>query len=581
MSPSAPDEPFDREDAPFLPPVGSGNNNNNRHNHQHHRRDSDNTDIGINDGSNSKHAIPKSTAAEKVRFRLTVVLFVMVLALETGMIMSMGPLTRLYESIACRNYYSLSDPGKIGAGGQVKEELCKVNDVQTEVAAVVGYMQFFDGLLSALLAIPYGLLADRIGRKPTVCLSIPGFILNGILILVPLRFSNVFPLRTVWLSSLTWFIGGGPVVAFATLWTMMADVTTNEERASVFFKFGVAVFGAECIAGVISSWLMTLNPWIPTLLGFGIVILGMLFSLVLPETMPVSTPRSNRRSSVELADLVSDDDTLIEPQLQKEEQDSGDSIFLEEPGEESFPFIETKQSTKPTLFSPTHTYFRSYLTPYKFIFQNKRILLLLTAFLVYRLSRGSSWFLVQYVSTRYDWTIAQANLLLSFRPALSVPLFLYIIPYLSKYLLQSMKPAAKDLHLARISILLLTLGTLGIGLSPSISALIPSLILQSTGSGFVFLIRSLIATLVERREMARLFTVIEILQSGGNVIASLAITTVFQAGLEMGGRWVGLAWMMTSLLFGMVGGAIWVFRLPGERGRGRDRERGLRTGLGS
>lgn len=318
---------------------------------------------------------------------------------------------------------------------------------------------------------------------------------------------------------------------------------------------------------------MTLNPWIPTLLGFGIVILGMLLSLFLPETMPTPAAQLAGRSSVELADIVSDDDTLVGDSPQKERPDRDDSTFLEETDEQSFPFIDTKRSSKSTLFSPIHTY----LSPYKFIFLNKRILLLLTAFLVYRLSRGSSWFLVQYVSTRYNWTIAQANLLLSFKPALSVPLFLYIIPSLSKYLLQTMKmnSETKDLQLARISIILLTLGTLGIGLSPSISALIPSLILQTSGSGFVFLIRSLIATLVQKREMARLFTVIEILQSAGNVIASLAITTVFQAGLELGGRWVGLAWLMTSLLFGMVAAAVWVFRLPGERVRGRDRERGL------
>jgi MFS family permease len=87
-----------------------------------------------------------------------------------------------------------------------------------------------NSLLGALLAIPYGLLADRLGRKPTICLNIPGFALNCIVILIPLWFSDIFPLRTVWLSSLTWFIGGGPVVAFATLWTMLADVTTPEER---------------------------------------------------------------------------------------------------------------------------------------------------------------------------------------------------------------------------------------------------------------------------------------------------------------------------------------------------------------
>ena len=311
---------------------------------------------------------------------------------------------------------------------------------------------------------------------------------------------------------------------------------------------------------------MTLNPWIPTLIGFGIVVLGMLMSLCLPETMPVPKARLDGRSSVELADLVSDDETLVEPQLPKLERDSEDSSFLEASDrEESSRFVNIKN---PTVLTRIHTYCHPYLSPYKFIFLDKRILLLLTAFLVYRLSRGSSWFLVQYVSTRYKWTIAQANLLLSFKPALSVPLFIYIIPSMSRYLLRFMKPDAKDLRLARISILLLTLGTLGIGLSPSIAALIPSLIIQTCGSGFVFLIRSLIATLVDKGEMARLFTVIEILQSAGNVIASLAITTVFQAGLEMGGRWVGLAWMMTSLLFGMVGGAVWLFRLPRERERG-------------
>jgi hypothetical protein len=135
MSP-VPDEPFDREDAPFLSPADG--------NHNHNHRDAD---IDVNDG-NPKYAVPKGPATEQVRFRLTVVLFIMVLALEIGMIMSMGPLTRIYESIACRNYYEQRDPGKIGANGQVKEELCKVNEVQTEVAAVVGYREFFDGLLS-------------------------------------------------------------------------------------------------------------------------------------------------------------------------------------------------------------------------------------------------------------------------------------------------------------------------------------------------------------------------------------------------------------------------------------------------
>jgi hypothetical protein len=46
-------------------------------------------------------------------------------------------------------------------------------------------------------------------------------------------------LRAIWLSSLAWLIGGGPVVAFAIIWTMMADVTTESERYALFWVDGV------------------------------------------------------------------------------------------------------------------------------------------------------------------------------------------------------------------------------------------------------------------------------------------------------------------------------------------------------
>ena len=181
------------------------------------------------------HAKPQplhrpQTHNASVRWRLLVTLFTMILTVEMGMAMAVGPITRISEAIACREYYAQQDPGQIGANGMVREELCKVTDVQTELAAVKGYMEFFEGGLSALLAIPYGLLADRRGRKWTLCLSIPGFALNSLMILAVLRFSDIFPLRAVWLSCLTWVLGGGPVVAFAIIWTMMADVTTEEER---------------------------------------------------------------------------------------------------------------------------------------------------------------------------------------------------------------------------------------------------------------------------------------------------------------------------------------------------------------
>jgi MFS family permease len=544
----------DREDAPFLNTPGAPN-------------------------VESKPAQPERIAsASAITFRLKVILFAMVLAVEIGFSFLDGPMVRILESIACRQYYTNADPTKIGANGHVPEDLCKVGEVQAELAAVKGYHMFFDGLLStigmhlrmimiltthigALMAIPYGLLADRKGRKSTLAWGIPGFALNSLITVVVMWFSNIFPLRAVWLSSLAWLIGGGPVVAFAIIWTMMADVTTELERAELFFQFGIVSMASEFISGAFSSYLMTMNPWIPFLTGFGIVLGGLLFILLLPETMHAISSRGPEPSNVELSELS--EDAEPKPRFQNESQ-YHDESDLDTPADRHDHLSWSYPSQQhPSLWAKCRANYRFYMKPYLFILNRKAVMLLLSSFLVYRLSRGSSWFLSQYISTRYHWTLAQANMLVSSRPTVSIPVFLWGLPWLKRRVLDPRRTATeKDLWLARASILCLTLGTLGIGLSPSIATLVPAMIVQTSGSGFMFLARSIITTLVERDETARLYTVIEILQSVGNIVASLSITGVFQLGLRLGGFWIGLAWMMTSTLFCMVGAAIWWFRLP-------------------
>ncbi|KAJ5777608.1 hypothetical protein N7520_000854 [Penicillium odoratum] len=533
----------DREDAPFLP-------------------ESDSQSPSAPGPREAKPPHTSSDAlAQKIGFRLKVTLFAMILAVDIGFSFIEGPQVRIFESIACRQYFSVADPTQIGANGQVPEEMCKGAEVQAELAAVKGYNMFFDGLLCALLAIPYGLLADRQGRKSTLLLGMPGFALNSIIVLTVMWFSDIFPLRAVWFSSLAWLLGGGPVVAFAIIWTMMADVTTEDERATLFFQFGIVSMGADFLSSAFTSYLMSMNPWVPLFIGHAIIFLGLLLMFIIPETKHARPPSRPEPFHVELSDLTEDDPHKRSPKPESgsyRDQNGGGRDSNETHASWSYP---SQQS--PSLWARICANYRFYVKPYLFILKRKPVLLLLTAFLVYRLSRGSSWFLTQYISTRYEWTLAQANLLVSFRPTVSIPVFLFVLPWLKKYYLNQRRSSTeKDLYLARGSIICLTLGTLGIGLSPTIGTLIPSMIIQTSGSGFVFLTRSIITTLVERDETARLYTVIEILQSMGNVVASLSITTVFQLGLRLGGVWVGLAWMMTSTLFCMVAAAIWAFRLP-------------------
>jgi hypothetical protein len=57
------------------------------------------------------------------------------------------------EAITCRQYFLVADPTQIGADGQVPEAMCKIGEVQAELAAVKGYHMFFDGTLCRLISI--------------------------------------------------------------------------------------------------------------------------------------------------------------------------------------------------------------------------------------------------------------------------------------------------------------------------------------------------------------------------------------------------------------------------------------------
>ncbi|KAH8690266.1 putative MFS transporter [Talaromyces proteolyticus] len=477
---------------------------------------------------------------EKLRIRLMITLFAIILFVETGNAMTQGPQTRITESIACRNYYQETDPSQIGPDGQIPEEQCKNSVIQGEIAIVKGYMELFDGVASILLALPYGLLADRIGRKPTILLSIPGFLLNMAMMGIVLWWSDIFPLRAIWLSAIAWLFGGGLVVAAAVVWTMMTDVTTEAQRSAMFFQFGVAVMGSEFISNSIGSWLMLYNPWIPMLIGWGTVLVGVCLGLTLPETKNAFPSEVEQKpGEYELSGIHTDDDEESSASFHKPEE----------------------------INSPRNSRWQqavSGIKAYAFLLESKQVMLLCSAFLVYKLSRGTSWFLVQYVSVRYGWKLAAANMLVSLKSILMVALLLVVLPLASWYLQKKkgIDGRTKDLMLTKASVMCLFVGTLGMGLAPHVSVVIIFLIVQTMGAGFVYTTRAVVTTMLKREETARAYVMIEIIQAFGMIIASPTMTNFFNWGLKLGGVWTGLAWMVAAALFAVVGVIIWKVRLP-------------------
>lgn len=148
-----------------------------------------------------------------------------------GSYLGVVPTTRIYEDIICHRFYEkIEGDGYIGLNQNIDEGLCKGDEIQKELAIVVAGLESANAVPSVLLAFPYGLLADRIGRKKVFGLSILGIVLSSTWVTIVCWFWQAFPLRLIWVAPIFRLIGGGDTVATAAIFAIVADVTTEASR---------------------------------------------------------------------------------------------------------------------------------------------------------------------------------------------------------------------------------------------------------------------------------------------------------------------------------------------------------------
>ncbi|KAF8243212.1 MFS general substrate transporter [Wilcoxina mikolae CBS 423.85] len=273
---------------------------------------------------------------------------VLIVTLFIAMFLSAAPQLRLIESIICSNYYRENGRGIFNENGNIPEQYC------------------------VLLAIPYGVLADRYGRKIILVLVLLGLTLYFSWILFVCWFA--LPIKLTWLSAAFLMLGGGMQMLVALILMILADVTPADQRTTAFFQLQACVLFAELVAPPLSSVLMSHNVWTPLLIALAIKVLVLLIAYALPETRGqeiASTKPSNSSG---------------------EEQEGDERV--------SRPVLET--STRKN--SNSH---RDIMT---FLCQDINVTLLVAIFLVITIGRQTMMLLMQYVSKRYDWSLAKAGL---------------------------------------------------------------------------------------------------------------------------------------------------------------------------
>ncbi|KAF3026097.1 hypothetical protein E8E15_005491 [Penicillium rubens] len=457
---------------------------------------------------------------------VSIVCAIFLLSADFGFFMSTAPQMAVYEDIICQNYQATLH----GAGNDTlipsEPNPCKSEAVQGELALVIGYQNTFDVVPGLILSLPYGILSDRWGRKPLLYLSVLGILLGEIWVRIVCLWSSVIPLRMVWLSAAFKIIGGGDQVLTAIALVIVADVFSEDERATALFRLQSCVQIAEILATPLSAYLMTFGPMFPFILSICIIIVGSIPSFFLPETL-----RNAKGKQVS---------------LETSEQDSGSE--------------QSQPPRKQAVLQELSRQIREFAQSTRFIWADSNICLMVFVMFVTVMSRQCTNLLLQYVSKKFNWSISRASLLISLRGIFGLVTYLVIMPILgflaAKHL--SIHGKHSDHFLSK---------------APTPAILIGGQVISSIGSAFMITTRSMATSLVQPDHAGTLYSAIAIAQGVGTLLSGPLFANLFRLGMHLGTAWMGLPFFQASLFFVVAVTAVWHIRLrPSPRANDEEQE---------
>ena len=118
----------------------------------------------------------------------------------------------------------------------------------------------------------------------------------------------------------------------------------------------------------------------------------------------------------------------------------------------------------------------------------------------------------------------------------------------------------------------MAIGQFLIGGARGITLMIVGVLVSTVGEGGFACARSVLTTLVEPNEVARVLTAVSIVGTVGSLIANLMVAGLYNAGMKLGEGWIGLPYLVCGALFAMAAVVMWVadFSVKGEEDDGSE-----------
>ncbi|KAK3682952.1 major facilitator superfamily domain-containing protein [Podospora appendiculata] len=387
---------------------------------------------------------------------------------------------------------------------QQQQQRCSVDAVQSEVAYINGWKDSFEFLPAMLLVLPYGVLTDRIGRKPVLLLAIVGCILNNVWIRVVYWFSDVFPLRAVWFGGLWQVIGAGTVTFSSVFYVLVADVCPAEQRIVAFAHLQTAALFSKLVFVPTGGAMLAVNPWLPMFISSVFLLAGLCATV------------------------------LFVPEL-------------------CHPHHDRHASKAGSLGRRIRAHMASSGAFVRWLAKNRSVVLLMPCFFLISLGEQSNGtLLLQYASKQLGWSLADASYLLSLAAGVHLFDLIILVPTISTFLIQQLHlhEAAKDKRVAQLCVSFLVGGSMALFLGGTSSTWIMlGQLLMALGLAIAIPGRSMLTGIVEPRHLGALYTSVSVLTYGGILVGGPLLANVFHWGMSLGDFWIGLPFFVSAGCF--------------------------------
>ncbi|KAK9425496.1 putative Major facilitator superfamily transporter [Seiridium unicorne] len=408
------------------------------------------------------------------------------------------PLTKLVENVVCHQYYDQAQSLDV----PIEEKLCKVPAVQSKMAYIFATVDVCEAIAGLLAAFPWGIAADRIGRRPVFATALTGIALSILWMMAVLWFDTVFPPSMIASACLWRFVGGGNAVVGGILLSMVSDVIPEDKRATAFMRVHVSALVGGLVSPALSSAMMAATgPWPVMLVGIACLLVGAAAFMFVPET------------------------------LQHKQFDA------------------TGDNNHPTGFKGhVHHTVDQLKDSISMLKSPSLILVLLTCLTTYPIAAGVTQFLVQFVSKRYEIPIQSTGYVQTAYGLAQIVQALLILPWLSRLLMQDSTPKLlrrpneqeRDLSLAKWSFGLVSLGFFVLAMAPTLWMFVFGLVVLALGSAAASLVRSLMSLYVDPEHRSRLFSLVGMVETVGNMYGPPMLAGLFSLGMKLGEPWIGL-----------------------------------------